>query len=152
SYRVIIAGESYGSFDKYRDQIANLVAKNHSLAERIVIFNRYIDDYEVPAFFSAADLCVLPYKSATQSGITAISLHFEIPVVATRTGGLEESIEEPGIGILADEISAEGVVRAIESYFSHPYKSLFTENIRKFKETMSWKSFAKALVNFCESL
>ncbi|HPB89099.1 MAG TPA: glycosyltransferase [Bacteroidales bacterium] len=152
SYRLIIAGESYGSFDKYQEQIKNLIAKNSSLAERIVVFNRYIDDDEVPAFFSASDLCVLPYKSATQSGITAISLHFEIPVIATRTGGLAETVEEPGIGIIADEISAEGIVRAIESYFTHPDKSLFTENIRKAKETMSWTSFAKALVDFCKSL
>ena len=151
-YRLINAGESYGSFDKYQEQIENLIVENPSLAERIVIFNRYIDDDEVPAFFSASDLCVLPYKSATQSGITAVSLHFEIPVVATRTGGLEESIEEPGIGILADEISAEGVVRAIESYFNHPEKSIFVDNIRKVKEIMSWTSFAKALTEFCKSL
>ncbi len=73
-------------------------------------------------------------------------------MVATRTGGLEESIEEPGIGILADEISAEGVVRAIESYFNHPEKSIFVDNIRKVKEIMSWTSFAKALTEFCKSL
>jgi glycosyltransferase involved in cell wall biosynthesis len=152
SYRLIIAGESYGSFDKYQEQIASLVAKNPSLAERIVIFNRYIDDYEVPAFFSASDLCVLPYKSATQSGITAISLHFELPVVVTRTGGLEETVGEPGIGILADEISAKGIVRAIESYFGHPDNSIFVENIRKVKESTSWTSFAKALVDFYKTL
>jgi hypothetical protein len=73
-------------------------------------------------------------------------------VVATRTGGLEESIEEPGIGILTNEISAEGVVSAIESYFHHPEKSIFVENIRKLKERMSWTSFAKAMVDFCKSL
>lgn len=152
SYRLIIAGESYGSFDKYQEQLQNIIAEDPSAADRIFVFNRYIDDDEVPAFFSASDLCVLPYKSATQSGITAISLHFEIPVVATRTGGLEETIEEPGIGILADEISAEGVVRAVESYFNHPDKSIFVENIRKLKEIMSWTSFAKAMTDFCEKL
>ncbi len=151
-YRLIIAGESYGSFDKYQEQIENIIAADPSAAERIIIFNRYIDDNEVPAFFSASDICVLPYKSATQSGITAISLHFEIPVIATRTGGLAETVEEPGIGIIAEEISAEGIAKAIKSYFNHPDKSIFVDNIRKLKETMSWKSFAKAMINFCESL
>ena len=54
-------------FEKYAEQIAV-----SGCADRIKVFNRYIDDEEVPLFFSAADICVLPYKSATQSGITAI--------------------------------------------------------------------------------
>ena len=112
-YQLVIAGESYGSFEKYEAQIAA-----SGCADRIKVFNRYIDDEEVPRFFSAADLCVLPYKSATQSGITAIALHFDVPVVATPVGGLAESIEKPGIGLMTSGISAEAIAKTVRVFYA----------------------------------
>ena len=139
-YQLVIAGESYGKFDKYQAQI-----DASGCADRIHIFNRYIDDEEVPQFFSAADLCVLPYKSATQSGITAISLHFDLPVVATPVGGLAESVEGPGIGVMAREVSPEAIADAIRVLYAAGPDS-FTENIRKVKANLTWSAFAEALL------
>lgn len=144
SYHLVVAGECYGSFEKYERQI-----EAAGLGGRIKVFNRYIDDAEVPTFFSAADLCVLPYRSATQSGITAISTHFDLPVVATRVGGLAESIERPGIGIMADDITPEAVAAAVEKYFAGEPDS-FKANIAKLKSEMTWEGFARELVQFCE--
>lgn len=141
-YQLVIAGESYGSFDKYQAQI-----EASGCADRIHVFNRYIDDEEVPRFFSAADLCVLPYKSATQSGITAIALHFDLPVVATPAGGLAESIEKPGVGLMTDGISAEAIVRSVRT-FCEAGPDSFIENIRKAKATMTWGAFAEHILSF----
>lgn len=139
-YQLVIAGESYGSFEKYQAQIAA-----SGCADRIKVFNRYIDDEEVPQFFSAADLCVLPYKSATQSGITAIALHFDVPVVATPVGGLAESIEKPGIGLMTSGISAEAIADAIRAFYA-ANPDTFVENIRQAKTAMTWEVFAKSLL------
>lgn len=141
-YQLIIAGESYGSFEKYQAQIAA-----SGCADRIHIFNRYIDDEEVPQFFSAADLCVLPYKSATQSGITAISLHFDLPVVATPVGGLAESIEKPGIGLMTEGISAEAIAKTVRAFYA-ANPDTFVENIRQAKATMTWEVFAGKILDF----
>ncbi|MBR1537998.1 MAG: glycosyltransferase [Bacteroidales bacterium] len=141
-YQLVIAGESYGSFDKYQTQIDASGCK-----DRIHVFNRYIDDEEVPEFFSAADLCVLPYKSATQSGITAISLHFDLPVAATPVGGLAESIEKPGIGLMTSGISAEAIAEAVRAFYAAGPDD-FVENIRKAKATMTWKVFAGKILDF----
>jgi Glycosyltransferase len=145
-YRLVIAGEPYGSFEKYEAQIAA-----SGCADRIKVFNKYIDDSEVPLFFSAADLCVLPYRSATQSGITAISMYFEVPIVATRVGGLEESIERPGIGLMADEISADGISESIRKFFEAGAGN-FEERIREVKKDMTWEGFAKELEGFTAKL
>lgn len=142
SYQLVIAGESYGSFDKYAAQIAA-----SGCADRIKVFNRYIDDEEVPRFFSAADVCVLPYKSATQSGITAISLHFDLPVVATPVGGLAESIEKPGIGLMTSAISAEAIADAVRAFYAAG-PDTFIENIRQAKATMTWEVFAGKILDF----
>ena len=140
-YQLVIAGESYGSFEKYDAQISA-----SGCAERIHVFNRYIDDEEVPAFFSASDVCVLPYKSATQSGITAIALHFEVPLVATPVGGLEESVGKPGFGMMAAAPTSEALVEAIEAFYAAgPDK--FVANIREAKKSMTWQSFADALIS-----
>lgn len=141
-YQLVIAGESYGSFEKYQAQIAA-----SGCADRIHIFNRYIDDEEVPQFFSAADLCVLPYKSATQSGITAISLHFDLPVVATPVGGLAESIEKPGIGLMTEGISAEAIAKTVRAFYA-ANPDTFVENIRQAKATMTWEVFAGKILDF----
>jgi glycosyltransferase involved in cell wall biosynthesis len=145
-YQLIIAGESYGSFDKYSEQIKNV---NHP--ERIKIFNRYIGDNEVPLFFSAADVCVLPYRSATQSGITSIAYHFELPLIATNTGGLKESIEKPGVGLMIPEISSISIAKTIERFYKED-RSMFISNIQKEKKVLSWEHFAEAILSFAKEL
>ena len=142
-YQLVIAGESYGSFDKYKEQIAA-----SGCADRIHVFTRYIDDAEVPRFFSAADLCVLPYRSATQSGITAIALHFEVPLVATPVGGLAESIERPGIGLMAEGISARDLATAIERIWEKG-PDFYAERISHYKKDLSWDVFARKILDAC---
>ena len=138
--QLVIAGESYGSFDKYQAQI-----DASGCADRIRVFNRYIADEDVSGFFSAADVCVLPYRSATQSGVTAIALHFETPVVATPVGGLAECVERPGIGVMAQDITAQGVADAVARLYAEGPET-FSARIREVKKEMTWEAFAKALL------
>ena len=145
-YQLVVAGESYGSFEKYEAQIASSPAR-----ERIKVFNRYIGDEEVPAFFSAADLCVLPYKSATQSGITAISTHFGVPVVATPVGGLPQSVGGTGIGVMTEGVSAEAIAKAV-SGFDTARETSCKAAIAAFKADNTWDRFATRLMDFSASL
>jgi len=145
SYQLIIAGESYGDFGKYRQAIESSPA-----CSRIKVLNRYIDDDEVPRLFSAADLLVTPYRSATQSGVIPIAYHFDLPVLATDVGGLKESIEHAGTGLVClptiDSLS-EGIKK-----FFRSNKAVFITNIQKEKQALSWKTFAKALTEFIETI
>ncbi|MGM9736752.1 MAG: glycosyltransferase [Candidatus Cryptobacteroides sp.] len=147
-YQLIIAGEPYGSFDKYARIIDGMEGKN-----RISLTLKYIRDSEVTKYFSAADLAVLPYRSATQSGISSVSYHFEVPMIVTDVGGLKETIGDRGTGIVASDCSPEAIGREISRYFSEPgLKATFIGNIRKEKERLSWEGFAERLVGFAESL
>lgn len=140
-YQLVVAGESYGSFDKYQAQI-----DASGCADRIRVFNRYIADEDVPLYFSAADVCVLPYRSATQSGVTAIALHFEVPVVATPVGGLAESVERSGIGVMARDISAQGVADAVVRLYAEGPET-FAARIREVKKEMTWEAFAQTILS-----
>ena len=103
-YQLVVAGEPYGSFDKYQTIIDSLPGK-----DRVYVFPDYIRDSQVKQFFSVADVAVLPYRSATQSGISSIAYHFDVPMVVTDVGGLKGTIGARGTGIVAPEPSPEAI-------------------------------------------
>ncbi len=147
-YQLIVAGEPYGSFDKYSQIIGRSMAK-----DRIRLFLQFIDDDDVADYFSAADVVVLPYRNATQSGISAISYHFEVPLIVTDTGGLQEMIGDRGTGLVAKECTREAVLEEMKRFFSDPeIKASCIENIKKEKERLSWNSFCRRLTEFASGL
>lgn len=147
-YQLIIAGEPYGSFDRYQEIIDRLPGK-----DRIRMNLKYIKDSEVSRYFSAADLAVLPYRNATQSGISSVSYHFEVPMIVTAVGGLKETIEDRGTGIAAKECSPEAIRKEIIRYFSDPsIKDKCIACIKEEKERLSWHTFAERLTEFIETI
>lgn len=141
SYQLIIAGEPYGSFDKYESMI-----RNSPNGRNIHSFTRYINDEEVPTFFSASDVCVLPYRSATQSGVSAISYHFEVPMIVTATGGLKEDIGDRGTGLITDP-APQSIALAIKDFFESGRENTFIANIRSEKDRLSWSNFCSDLLS-----
>ncbi|MCL4281427.1 MAG: glycosyltransferase [Flavobacteriales bacterium] len=145
-YHLVIAGEPYGDFSRYETQIAA-----HPRKADIRVHARFINDAEVPLFFSAADAVVLPYRSATQSGITAIAHHFGVPVVATDVGGLQETIRDGKTGVLVSSPSPEAIAQGIERLFSMDRGTVHA-GIAALRDELSWKRFADTLVEFTRSL
>ena len=147
-YQLIIAGEPYGSFEPYQKIIDRLPGK-----ERIVKVLKYIKDSEVSDYFSAADLAVLPYRSATQSGISSVSYHFEVPMIVTDVGGLKETIGDRGTGLVSEHGTPEAIASEIERYFADPQIAEdCIRNIRSEKERLSWSGFADRLIGFIGQL
>ena len=81
--KLIIAGEFYTDKNRYVQQMERLGISNDVLWR-----DHFIRDEDVKYYFSAADLLVQPYKSATQSGVTQIAYQFETPVIVSNVGGL----------------------------------------------------------------
>ena len=147
-YQLVIAGEPYGSFDAYQALIDACPGK-----ERIHVFPKYIRDSEVRDYFSAADVTVLPYRSATQSGISSVSYHFDVPMIVTGVGGLTSTIGERGTGLVVDAVSPEAVRDGILRYFSDAaLRESCVQQIRCEKERLSWARFGEALVSFAGTL
>ena len=147
-YQLIIAGEPYGSFDKYQKLIDSMPGK-----DRIFKDLKYIKDSEVSDYFSAADVAVLPYRSATQSGISSVSYHFEVPMIVTDVGGLKETIGDRGTGLVASEGTPEAIRNEILKYFADPQiKKDCIDNIRVEKDRLSWNTFARKLTDFIGQL
>lgn len=145
NYQLLIAGESYGSFQRYQKQIDHSPAR-----DRIIVKNYYIEDKNVPILFSAADALVLPYKSATQSGVLPVAYHYETPVVATNVGGFREAIEKAGTGLVCPP-AAPSIASSIAQLFRTERENILS-NIRREQKNLSWDSFADALLAFASDL
>lgn len=142
-YQLLIAGECYGSFEKYQGLIDASPAR-----ERILVRSEYISDDEIPVYFSAVDALVLPYRSATQSGVVSVAYHYDLPMLATPVGDFPNSIERPGTGIVVPEISSEAIAQGVERLFTPEWQALVPSNISKEKAALSWETLTCKLIGF----
>ncbi|NDV94647.1 glycosyltransferase [Dysgonomonas sp. 521] len=148
SYQLIIAGESYDGFSKYSEQIEKLPYK-----ENVSVHEQYIPDKMVSTFFSAADVLVLPYRSATQSGVVTIAYQMETPMIATNVGALGTSVETSQTGLVVASVSAEDISNGIKKFFSENGQiNIYKENLKKEKDLLSWSNFVKSVNPFLSSL
>lgn len=146
-HQLVIAGEAYADFGKYQ-----LLIDAHPLRHRIHVFQRFISDAEVPAFFSAADALVLPYRSATQSGVTAIAFHFGVPVIATDVGGLAEIVTHERTGLIVPRPDAAAIAQGLKTFFEGDRSQRLRGNFDAVRQELSWERFADGLVTFAKGL
>lgn len=135
---LLVAGEAYENMENYQK-----IIEKEKVGHRIHLFDDYIPDHEVGSFFSLADYCVLPYITATQSGVTAIAHYFNVPVIATKVGGLEEFINNNKNGILIDKPDEKLLAAAIKMSYDKDLLSTFREELAR-KKHFTWKDFRRA--------
>ncbi len=137
---LLVAGEFY----EEREETLRLIQKL-DLEKAVHLHDRFIENEKVAEYFCAADLVVLPYRSATQSGIVQIAYHYEKPVVATSVGGLPEVIRPGKTGCLVPPNDSSSLVKAILQFFTQDRTFPFAQWIRKEKEAYSWDRMAEAI-------
>ena len=150
SYFLIIAGESYLS-DSENKELQDIL-DHHPKRQNIDVRLRYVSDQEVNLLFSAADANILPYRHATQSGVSAIAFHFEVPSVVTDVGGLRDLIEPYNAGTIANEPTPKAIQEAIEELFDKKNNIDYGQNLRAFKEKYSWENLAKKVIELYEDI
>lgn len=147
-WQLVVAGEPYGSFDKYQRIIDALPGK-----DRIHLFLSYIPDAEVAKYFSAADAAVLPYRSASQSGIGAVAAHFGVPTVVTPVGALPAEAGARGTGIVADGTDPKDIREATQRLLGDKIRyDGCLEAAKMEKERLSWTKFAEQFSAFAATL
>lgn len=87
------------------------------------VVERYLSSEEVLESFRAANVVVMPYIEATQSGVSAYAIGMGRPVVATRVGGLPESVIDGVTGILVPSQDLEALADAIECVVNDQIKA-----------------------------
>ena len=85
---LVIAGEPW------EDKEVLTLVKESPYSNKILMFSEYISDEQVPYIFSASDVLVLPYTRASQSGVAHIGISYGMPIIASKVGGLAESLDK----------------------------------------------------------
>jgi glycosyltransferase involved in cell wall biosynthesis len=138
--KLLIAGEFYEDKQPYLDLISK-----YKLEKDIILLNQFIPNDEVKFYFSAADIVALPYRSATQSGVTQVSFHFEVPTLVTNVGGLGEIIPHNVAGYVV-EPNPQAIATSLEDYFENKKEQAFTEGMKQEKQKYEWSIFVNEII------
>lgn len=143
---LIIAGEFYEDKQPYLDLI-----KKYGIENQVILHGKFIANEDVKLYFSAADLVALPYRSATQSGVTQVSFHFEVPTLVTNVGGLGEIIPDKVAGYVV-EPNGKAIAEGVRDYFENNRMLSFTEGMKKEKQKYDWKIFVDEVIGLYQSV
>lgn len=145
---LIIVGEF---FDNDRDDYCELIEKT-GCSRKIRLVEGYLPDEEVEPYFAACDVLVLPYISATQSGIVQIAYSFEKPVIATRVGGLPDVVVDGKTGYIIEPEDTNAIVEAVKKYYDIADKDKFTCEIHNHNRLFSWEHMNDVIEDLYEEI
>ena len=137
--RLLVAGS--GRID---DNIKEIIDSNPN----IILINRYIEEDEIPELMNQVDIVVLPYKTATQSGVIPLSFAYGKPVIATKVGALEEQVPH-GTGILTKANSLD-IAKEIDLLYDdkEKMKEMSIEAKKYAENVLTWERSASILLDY----
>ena len=138
--RLLVVGEFWDDRAPYDRAIAR-----HGLEGKVLVVDRYVPNEMVAAYFRAADLVVLPYVSATGSGIVQVAYGFGRPVLTTRVGSLPEVVEDGRTGYLVPPGDPAAIAGAMIDFFERGRARELSRNVEAFRERFSWDRMVEAV-------
>ncbi len=145
--KLYIVGDFGGKKEEYLEMI-----EKSGAGENIIVRDGYVPDAEIEPYFAAADLCVCPYLSATQSAIVQIAYGFNVPVIATRVGGLPDVVTDNATGYVVEPGDAKALARAIYRYFEEGKQEEFRRNVARESERFSWEKMVECIAEQYKTL
>jgi len=137
---LLVVGEFFEDAEPYLAQIREGGVEKH-----VTIHDRYVPNEEVAEWFSVADMLVLPYHSATNSGIAQIAYNFATPVIVTDVGSLSEIVIDGVTGFVLRDPSPEGIASAVEKMYEGDTIARFSEGIKVERRKYSWDAFVEGI-------
>ncbi len=132
--RLLVVGEFWEEERPYHELVKRL-----GLHDVVTFYSDYVPNEELTVYFSAADVVVLPYLEATQSGVAQLALSFEKPMIATSVGGMPETIRDGETGLIVPPADTNALATAIVRFFKEGLSEVLVRNIIQEKESASWK-------------
>ena len=140
SVRLVVAGRFWSGESPYRRQVEQL-----GLGDRVELRNGYVPDDEAAVLFGAADAVLLPYRSASQSGVVQLAYAHGRPVIATAVGGIPEAVKDGEDGLLCTKGDPHALARAIERMARE--RDRLTEGVERRRESHSFERYAELLTS-----
>jgi glycosyltransferase involved in cell wall biosynthesis len=142
--KLLIAGEFYEDRKTYDEQIDKL-----GIRDNLILHTDFIPDNEVKNYLCAADVVIQPYRNATQSGVTPLAYHFEVPMIVTNVGGLPAMVPDNKVGLVAEPTAASLTEKILE-YFEKG-ENHFLPHLLEEKKKFSWTKMLESILEVANS-
>lgn len=130
----------------YMEKKAVLAKINEGHRNFYTIIDRFISDREMAEVLTLSDAMVMPYRSATQSGILANAINFKLPTIVSDLDGLTEHIENHKSALVFPSEDVSALRQAIYSMLETDTRTTIVSHLDKIKEDLSWQAFTDRLV------
>jgi len=137
---LLVAGEYYEDATLYEK-----VIQQTGIAQHVTMHTEYVPNDEVTVWFSAADVVVLPYRSATNSGIVQIAYNFGVPAIVSNVGSLSEVVLDDMTGYVLEDTRSETIAAAVERILVPGVTDRMSVAIAGERAKYSWDALAEAI-------
>ncbi|MBI65538.1 MAG: hypothetical protein CMG64_04540 [Candidatus Marinimicrobia bacterium] len=150
--QLLIVGECYENNNKYYNLI-----KKYNLENNIKWIEEYVPDNMINLYFSCADFVVIPYRSASQSGIIPMAYNYNKPVIVSSAIN-DNQFSNNKTGIMFNNGNVLELSKVIKNIFndfinskgtlnSKSYQN-YINNINIIKTKFSTDNFTNQLIEF----
>ncbi len=109
--KLLVRGEFWGVEPSSLRELAEEV----DVSDSVTVTNEYVSDSDMNEMLEQCHVVVLPYRSATQSGLVPLATAAQRPVVTTPVGGLPEQVQSGISGVVASGTNPSSVASALQS-------------------------------------
>ena len=135
----LVAGEIYRN-----DKIYKEIIRKYPDEINFVLHDKFIPNTDIDKYFSIADVIVVPYRSATQSGIVQLAYSYKKPVIVSNVEGLKDMVIDNQTGLVFEQnnhnLLAEKILEFLKS------TNNFAKYIEEYNDKYSWKNFTDKLL------
>jgi len=97
-------------------------------------------------------VAVLPYRSATQSGVTHVAYALGVPVITTDVGGLAETVVAGETGLVVPPESPDALADAVVRFFEQGMGERMRRGIDSLRGAHSWEALADKTIELVDEL
>ena len=145
--KLLIVGECYEDKARYYGLINKSKYKN-----QIMWVEDFIPDSEISKYFSASDIVVLPYTSASQSGIIPLAYHYNRPVITSNIDSLIEVVQQNKTGYIFKKGDVADLSVKISTFFNDCDSEFCNQEIENYKVSFSWDFFISGIEDLYQRL
>lgn len=116
------------------------------------LHNKWIADDDIASLLRKVDFVVLPYISASQSGVIPLAFSIGKPVITTNVGGLPEQVPSD-CGIIVNPNDAKSLANAILYFYENPSKitEMGHAAYKYAYEALGWEKSALLLISIVDN-
>ena len=139
--KLIIAGEAYENLDRYK-----LVIDQYDIHNKVIWINQFLCNDMIEKLMIISDLLVLPYNSASQSGVLSQAWQYNLPSIVTNVGGLPEYVDHGKSGYIVQPNETDELEQRIAEFFNSNKSVTMSQYIESNKEKFSWNYHVEGIL------